>query len=259
MLYADVVFNLKIEKQFTYTIPLDLSSNIFVGQRVLAPFGRRELTGVIVGLTDKVPSYKCKAIIDVLDEKPLVSSEMLQLTKWMADYYMTGWGQVLQLVLPKGIEKKSNITVELLPSEVINDIELSENQRHLYDSIIREPGKTTSYYRRKVGLRSFSYNLRKLESKQLVILRKELSGERVRKKITRFITVTDLNPDNFSGLPNKEELLAKLVPFSGKPLSLDEFKSSTEISAARIKTLHLRKIVTISEKQAYKDIYFSLS
>ncbi len=252
MLYADVVFNLKIEKYFTYTIPPELSSNLVAGQRVLAPFGNRELTGVIVALSEQAPSYKCKDIIDVLDEKPLVTGELLRLTKWMADYYMTGWGQVIQLVLPKGIEKKSNFLVEPSFIETINKIDLSDNQRHLFDIIMREPGRPTTYYSRKAGSGSFSYNLRLLQSKQLIRLRKEMAQARVRKKMIKFATIADQFTDELSGLPNREDLLKILIPFSGKTVSLDDFRSSTGLSLSRIKTLQSRNVIIVSEKEGLR-------
>ena len=109
MIYVEIVFNLQIEKSFTYRIPPEFSNDISVGQRVLAPFGRRELTGIIVIILDSVPGIECKDIIDILDDKPLISPELLQLTQWMAEYYMCSWGQALNLTLPKGLDKKSDI------------------------------------------------------------------------------------------------------------------------------------------------------
>ena len=75
MTYVDVVFNLAIEKSFSYRIPPEILAEISVGQRVLAPFGKRELTGIIVNVSEKEPQIRCKDIIDVLDEKPLEAIE----------------------------------------------------------------------------------------------------------------------------------------------------------------------------------------
>ena len=66
MTYVNVVFNLAIDKSFSYKIPSEILTEINVGQRVLAPFGKRELTGVVVNVSDKQPRVKCKDIIDVL-------------------------------------------------------------------------------------------------------------------------------------------------------------------------------------------------
>ena len=35
------------------------------------------------------------------------SETLLKLTRWMADYYLCGWGQVLNIVLPAGAKKQA--------------------------------------------------------------------------------------------------------------------------------------------------------
>ena len=42
-----------------------------------------------------------------LDEEPLLSETLLKLTRWMADYYLCGWGQVLQAIVPAGARDQS--------------------------------------------------------------------------------------------------------------------------------------------------------
>jgi primosomal protein N' (replication factor Y) len=46
---------------------------------------------------------KLKAVASLLDRGPLLSPAMLRLTRWMADYYLCPWGQVLEAVVPAGV------------------------------------------------------------------------------------------------------------------------------------------------------------
>ena len=48
-----------------------------------------------------------KSLESVLDAEPLLSPHMLQLTRYIAEHYLCGWGQVLQSVLPAGVKKKA--------------------------------------------------------------------------------------------------------------------------------------------------------
>ena len=189
MTYVDVVFNLSIERSFTYILPPEFLSPISVGQRVLVPFGMRELTGIVINVSEKSPGIKCKEIVDVLDEKPLVSKEMLELSRWMSDYYLASWGTTLQIALPKGLDRKSSVYVDIIEDEDADHMELTDNQRQLYSLIGREPGKTTFYYRKKYGTGSFDYNLRVLENNYLIQRRKQISAERVKKKIIQIIII----------------------------------------------------------------------
>jgi primosomal protein N' (replication factor Y) len=67
---------------------------------------------------------KLKQVIDVLDAEPAFTDEMLKLTRWIADYYVTSWGLVLKAALPAGIEVESRRFIDLadrsiaLPDEI---------------------------------------------------------------------------------------------------------------------------------------------
>ncbi|MFO0947575.1 MAG: primosomal protein N' [Planctomycetota bacterium] len=114
--YAQVVFDRPLRVVFTYKIPFDLLPKTQAGKRVLAPFGKgsHRTTGYCVGVTHETPSgthggdaLKLKSIQAVLDSEPLLSSEMLRLTQWIADVYRCGWGQVLESVLPRGVKHEA--------------------------------------------------------------------------------------------------------------------------------------------------------
>ncbi len=107
--YASVVFNLPIRNTFTYEVPKELQSNIQVGMRVFAPFGNRKLTGYVVALATTVEAspYKIKTLADLLDPTPVLGKEILDLTKWMADYYQASWGEAIKTALPGGLDDES--------------------------------------------------------------------------------------------------------------------------------------------------------
>ena len=95
--YVNVAFPLSVNQVFTYGVPSQLDTVLQPGVRVLAPFRRTHEEGVIVermNETDLAPNL-IKNISDCLDETPTFSPEMLTLTKWMADYYVSSWGAAL--------------------------------------------------------------------------------------------------------------------------------------------------------------------
>ena len=107
---ARLVFNRPLTTEFSYLVPEGLHDLIQPGQRVRAPFGRgnRMTTGfcVALGTAGRVPR-KLKTLDAILDREPLLSHSMLELTHWIADRYLCGWGQVLQGVIPAGVKNKS--------------------------------------------------------------------------------------------------------------------------------------------------------
>ena len=109
---AEVVFNLPVDQPFLYRIPDDMRGHVQAGQRVQVPFGRGNQTqvGFCVGLSRPPQNWgperwsRLKFLASVVDEFPLLSPMMLELTRWIADHYLCGWGQVLETVIPAGVK-----------------------------------------------------------------------------------------------------------------------------------------------------------
>ncbi len=97
----------------TYSIPDELAERAKVGSRVLVPLGKREKTGVLVSITREAPSIKTKVrpITDVLDPTPVFDEDFLKWTKWLAMYYLTSWGEVLNAALPEGLKPETKARV----------------------------------------------------------------------------------------------------------------------------------------------------
>ena len=116
------------------------------GRRVRVPFGRgnRFAEGYCVGLeTKSVNTSRLKAIEQVIDTTSLLSAAMLRLTRWMADYYLCPWGQVLEGVVPAGVRKLAGtrevslLHVPLDVSERLPQIQFaSAKQRKAVETLI---------------------------------------------------------------------------------------------------------------------------
>ena len=122
-LFADVVFDRPLDHAFTYAVPESLAERIAVGKQILAPFGRgdRGTSGFCVRISDHPPDREVKAISEVLDDEALVDAHLLKLTRWMADYYLCSWGQVLHAVVPAGVRDNAGtrnaVLVEAIASQ----------------------------------------------------------------------------------------------------------------------------------------------
>jgi primosomal protein N' (replication factor Y) len=114
-LFAEVVFDRPLEHPYTYAVPDSLRAQLAVGKRVLAPFGRGDKAthGFCVGITDKAPEGRTlKSLQRVLDEEALLTPSLLRLTRWLAEYYLCGWGQVLHAVVPAGVRQQAGTRPE---------------------------------------------------------------------------------------------------------------------------------------------------
>jgi primosomal protein N' (replication factor Y) (superfamily II helicase) len=110
-LFAEVVFDRPLDHAYTYAVPDNLRDAVAIGKRVQAPFGKgdKATTGYCVGLSPAVPGRPVKELRRVLDDEALLTPDLLRLTRWMADYYLCGWGQVLNGVVPAGAREQAGI------------------------------------------------------------------------------------------------------------------------------------------------------
>jgi primosomal protein N' (replication factor Y) len=78
-----------------------------IGVRVLVPFGRQKLIGIIVAKpeTSEVAETKLKRTITVLDNGPLLGRADLRLLEFAADYYVHPLGAVIMATVPAALRR----------------------------------------------------------------------------------------------------------------------------------------------------------
>ena len=113
--YAEVAVQAPVFGLFHYAVPERLGGHSLVGSRVLVPFGRRGLTGVVVAMSDTLPQEveKVQELGELLDEARVVSDELLELCRWIAEYYEAPLGEVLRTALPAGTGVQTQRRLEL--------------------------------------------------------------------------------------------------------------------------------------------------
>ncbi|HET6668978.1 MAG TPA: primosomal protein N', partial [Pyrinomonadaceae bacterium] len=112
-LYVEVAVPLHVSQTFTYRLPEAAGELAQVGSRVLVPLGRSAVTGFIVELLPDLGSHRTltasdiRSVEKVLDATPLVTPEVMEVTRWVSQYYGSPWGEVLKGALPPGISPSS--------------------------------------------------------------------------------------------------------------------------------------------------------
>ena len=115
--FVGVVLNRPVDQVLTYRVPIRLQPTIQPGQRLRVPLGQgNELTvGYCVRVDDRPPPdldlVRIKDVAEILDTLPLIDGKMLDLTRWMADYYACSWGQALDAVVPAGVKKHAGARI----------------------------------------------------------------------------------------------------------------------------------------------------
>ncbi len=112
--YAEIIVELntrKTDRVFHYFIPAELEQQVAVGSRVLVPFGNRQLAGYVVGFGVPRSEVKIRSIIRVLDTR-ILTSEMLELARWMADSYLCSTAEAFGRILSPRLRVKDRGAVK---------------------------------------------------------------------------------------------------------------------------------------------------
>jgi len=261
MPFAQVVFNLPLFHAYTYRIPAALE-NVEPGSRVLVPFGKRTLTGIVVEINVRSNYSSVKDIIDLLDEKPLISGPMLKLTQWVAEYYFSGWGQAVQLALPKGIERQDRQTVHLLKEDP--HIKLTEKQKDLYLLIGEHPNNARSFYRKKYGYQSFHYFLNKLQQKGLIAIERRVPKAKIKALSRKFILINRqynqkkaAYSDFLKYIKRRPEVDRFMQEHSGREMLVSEFLKRTKMAGATLNKMAAYGLCRLLEKEVERKPQFN--
>lgn len=105
--YAEVAVPLHVYQTFTYRLNAAVSVDAKPGARVMVPLGRKLVAGYIVALHNELPEELAELDIkdaqSLVDTEPVCTPEILQLARWVADYYACPLGEVIKAALPPGM------------------------------------------------------------------------------------------------------------------------------------------------------------
>ncbi len=109
--FAAVAMENALDKTLDYAIPSAFLSRLQVGQRVRVPLGRknRPAHGYVVAIHPTTTYPKIKPLMGIDDERVLINPQLMELARWMARYYCTPLGAVLENILPSAVRRKTGL------------------------------------------------------------------------------------------------------------------------------------------------------
>jgi len=137
-LFAEIALDVNVrdiaERLFTYSIPDNLRSEVFIGSQVLVPFGKQELvSGFVISIRDRqqilasatqaqnklVTSLPetIKPIAEVLDSNPLFEPKYIEFLYWISEYYLCSISDVIAAAIPAEIGPRVKRMVRLVENE----------------------------------------------------------------------------------------------------------------------------------------------
>ena len=225
-LFVDVAIPVPLRQSFTYVAPAALRDQIVPGIRVAVPFGRRKLTGYVLGSGSEPPTgeWRCKEIVDVLDTDPVFPAELLKFLHAAADYYMYALGEVLRAAapaLPRDAHARLKQSGFLSESEELPGLKLGQRSvLRIFPALADQTSIRLGTKQRKIL--------------QLVETLKDLTLDGLREHVSA--TKAEIKKLENHGLLRTEEQEIFTDPFFGKQVPMD---SVPTLNAAQQASLSL--------------------
>lgn len=139
MKYIEVALNLPVQQSFQYRVPAELAPRMHLGSRVLVPFRNKDLTGFVIREKKKEGGEKqLRDVIKLIDDFPALSSPLLQLGRWISEYYYCSLGQSLHSMLP--IQRPLKNKEERTGARKVSPLSLPPEPSFLRDAAARKKG-----------------------------------------------------------------------------------------------------------------------
>ncbi|MDE0950459.1 MAG: primosomal protein N' [Halioglobus sp.] len=100
-----------LRRIFDYLPPAGMTAaelaSLQPGVRLRVPFGRREVTGYLLGVCENssIAANSLKQALELLDPTPLIDPHLMQLCQWATHYYHHPPGEVYSAVFPKRLRE----------------------------------------------------------------------------------------------------------------------------------------------------------
>lgn len=146
-MYADIVFPTAVRQLFTYHLEGQHPSTNLIGRRVWVPLRNYYAIGVIVNIHNNKPEFATRPVKKILDDQPVLSKELLELTRWIHQFYYCSWGEVIQAVLPSGLNFVSRKMIAV--SEHIKTPPLTAEEKNILDEFQEEKERSLEEVRKR--------------------------------------------------------------------------------------------------------------
>lgn len=101
---CEVALALPLRTTFTYRVPDALDAGMVDGARVVVPFRNRAMLGVVLGCGDSPDGASLKNVTEIIDPLPALSPRLIELARWISNYYLSPIGETLRAMLPPSVE-----------------------------------------------------------------------------------------------------------------------------------------------------------
>ena len=243
--FCNIALPVPLRTTFTYAVPEALQGTVEQGSRVLVPFRKKALVGVVVEFVESAPPRTTiREITRVLDFVPALTPKLIELAHWIAGYYLAPIGEVFRAMLPPVVEFRSQRHVvltrageeliarlALAESSALTPFELSQDETEFLRILFRKKSPLLLRSSDRLGIDSSV--LPRLHRRGLIEFREDVVGRR--RKVQRIIAwKTNSISQSRTG---KEECIRELLETERGPLPLPQLLKLAQVTRALVERM----------------------
>ncbi len=260
-MYVEVAVNLPpVRGTFDYHLPPRLRTKVSIGHLVTAPFGHREVQGLVIATPSKPAVPQTRPIISLLDPEPVVTPPQLELARWLSTETHTPLIDCLTLMLPPGLSQQADSLYHL----EIEDAQVSGPlQQRLLDMLRKRGDLRGRQISRAMPRRRWRSAMESLIRRGIVSRTPVLDPPRVRPRKIRVVSLAvppeTLHPaelalgrEGSQASTRRQKTLEALLHAEGS-LPVRQIYESTGATWADLRWLHEHRLIALSESEIWRD------
>ena len=249
-----------VRKLFTYRAPQGV--DLGVGHVVQVPFGRQQITGYVVATRTESALKTVKPITRLLDPIPAFDVSQLGFFRWIANYYLSGLGEVIATALPSRF--KAKIRRVYIPTDdgietlATGEVDAEDSRILVLREVIAKPGRTRGSVERSLASELTTPQVQRAIEKLIqlgwIALEEREQGQRAGRITTVSLSVpTDSVP--MEGGIRMRGVLARLAEAQGTLdlVTLIQMEGSSARDAVR--RLETKGLVSVGDREDRGDIF----
>lgn len=239
-----------------------------IGCRVIVPFGKKLITGFIVALHEnlqgEIGESEIKDVEELVDESPIISRDILHLTKWMSDYYYAPWGECLRTALPAGatVATEQVLTITEAGRSALSHVSAgfswSSSKLQALELLAGSGTIGSRELERQLSKSHATALIRQLERAGYVSVAERVSESRLKPKLQNAVRLVDLGrneeKENASKPLNEQQRrVIEMIEEAHEPIAFSELLEAADVSSSVVRTLEKRGIVEVFAREVRRD------
>jgi primosomal protein N' (replication factor Y) len=243
---------LPLHETFSYSIPEHLAQLARPGKRVLVPFGRRTITGYLIGPGRDDGQHEIKHVLDILDDHPLFPETMIQFFEWIAAYYLHPLGQVITTALPAGLNLSDVAIMTITPAglQAVQKRSITPLEKRVLKTLAPKPADIKQL-QRSIGQPVSWALVHQMHHRGWIQLDRRLRSGRILPKTRRWVTLSG-TVSVADRLSPQRQSIADMLDAEGD-LSLAGLKERIPTAPSLVRAMEKAGQVRIYEKAVYRD------